>query len=421
MTLANSGQIAVSVDAAGRRILTHPEAATITREALVERARAMVPVLRERAPRCEAARQLLPETVEDFERAGFFRICQPKRFGGFEMGLDVLEAVLVEIARGCASSAWTLGILAGHAWWAAQFPEAGQEEIFGLDGVARLPTGIFGRGGRARRVAGGYELSGRWAYQSGCDAANWYGCGALLEAEDGGQPQGITFIVKASDGYIEDDWHVLGMRGTGSKTVVVEHAFVPESRALLLRDVEAAETPGSKVHANPLYSIPLMAFISVEVTGAAVGCALQAAEALDELGRTKPVRARGGGGGETAATHMSLPSFRRRLAESKTLAEAAKTLLLSEAERVMELGRETKAAGRKFTREEIAEITLRQARIIDLSVRAVDEAFAAAGTSATVTGHPIERCLRDVHMMSTHRVLSMDQAAETWGLAHYGL
>src|SRR3972149_383618 len=186
----------VSFDAQGRRILTHPEAGTISRAVLVERARALVPALRERAQRTEEARQLLPETLADFERAGVFRICQPRRFGGFEMGLDVLEAVLIEAGRGCGSSAWNLGILAGHAWWASMFPEEGQVEVFGGDGAA-----------------------GRWPYQSGCDASNWFGVSASLEDEGDGPPAGLTFVVPAADVRIEDDWFVLGVRGTGSKTV----------------------------------------------------------------------------------------------------------------------------------------------------------------------------------------------------------
>jgi alkylation response protein AidB-like acyl-CoA dehydrogenase len=412
--------IRLTLDASGRRILTHPEADTITPDILAQRARNLIPALRERAVRSEEARTLLPETLADFHAAGFFRICQPKRFGGFELGLDALQAVLVEVGRGCASSAWTLAILAGHAWWASQIPEAGQVEVFGDEGVALLPTAIFGRGGRATRVEGGYRLSGRWPYQSGCDVANWYGCGAMVEA-DGEAPTGVAFIVPASEGRIEDDWFVLGMKGTGSKTVIVDDVFVPESRSILLSDVEAQETPGSKLHENPLYSTPLIAFISIEVTGAAVGNALGAVDVLEEMGRTKPVRARGGGGGETSTYEMSRPSFRRHLGEAKSLGETARTMLLSESERLMERAVAIKRDGRKMTREELTEVTLIQTRLIEMSVQAVKHCFIAAGTSATVQGHPMERMLRDAYMMSTHRVLRIDNAAEAWGIAHYGL
>jgi alkylation response protein AidB-like acyl-CoA dehydrogenase len=415
-----SGSVVAGTDGNGRRTLTHPEADTITRAELVRRAHAMIPTLRQRAAATEEARRLLPETFEDFLQAGFFRICQPRRFCGFEMGMEVLQDVLVEIGRGCVSSAWNLGILTGHSWWAAQFPEAGQEEIYGEDGVALLPTGIFGAGGRAKRVEGGYELSGGWGYQSGVDVSNWYGCGALLESDDR-PPVGISFIIPRAEGVIQDDWHTMGMRGTGSKTVIVEKTFVPDRRAMLLSDVDAQETPGSKVHPNPLYSTPLFAFISIEVTGAAVGGAYGAVDALEEIGRTKPVRSRGGGGGETAVMQSSVPSFRRRLGEAMSLADAARSLLISESERLMALSAECKAGGRKLTREEIAEVTLRQTRCIDLCVQTVRQCFIAGGTSAAVTGHPIERNLRDVYTLSTHRVLALENGAEAWATAHYGI
>ncbi len=218
-----------------------------------------------------------------------------------------------------------------------------------------------------------------------------------------------------------DDWHTMGMRGSGSKTVVIEKTFVPERRAMLLSTVEGQATPGSSVHNNPLYSTPLMAFISIEVTGAAVGVALGAVDTLEEMGRTKPIRARGGGGGETTTYEMSRPSFRRRLADAKSLAETAKTMLISESQRLMATSAANKASGKQMTREEIAEVTLNQSRIVDLSVQAVKSAFIAAGTSATVQGHPMERALRDVFTISTHRVLAFDTAAESWALAHYGL
>jgi 3-hydroxy-9,10-secoandrosta-1,3,5(10)-triene-9,17-dione monooxygenase len=421
MTNLTQNHILISTDADGRRSLTHPEAATITPEDLVARATAMIPTLRDRAAATEAARRILPETLDDFLHAGFFRIVQPKRFGGFEMGMDVLQRVLVEIGRGCPSSAWTLGILTGHAWWAAQFPEAGQVEIYGDEGVALLPTGIFGRGGMAKRVDGGYQLRGEWHYQSGIDAANWLGCGAMLETAEGEPPAQMSFIVPRAEGRLMDDWFVMGMKGTGSKSVIVEDVFVPDSRAVTLASVEAQETPGSKLHTNPLYRTHLMAFISIEVTGAAVGAAQGAVDVLEELGRTKPVRARGGGGGETAQFEMSRPGFRRRLAEAKTLADAAKTMLIAESERLMRLSRDQATTGEKMTREQIAEVTLHQSRIIQMSVQAVKHAFIAAGTSATVQGHPMERFLRDVNVIATHQVLRLDTAAEAWGLAHYGL
>lgn len=381
---------------------------------VVRRARALIPVLRQRAQATEEARRLLPQTLEDFKRAGLFRICQPRRFGGFEMGIDVLQEVLMELGRGCGSSAWTLGILSGHSWFAAGFCEEGQRELFGEDGHAIISTTLSGRG-VARRVDGGYRISGRYAVQSGCDVANWHCVGAYLEGGDGTSASGLYCAVRPHQASIDDNWFVLGMRGTGSKSVVVEDAFVPEHLTLPMHLVETQQTPGSRLYANPFYGAPWRAFLFIEITGAIVGVALQAVDVLDEIARAKPLRGREG------ALQMESPAMRRRLAEAKTLAEAARVLLLAESRRFMAMAAEYAGQGRRFSREEISEYALNVARVVDFSVQAVDHAFAAAGTSAAYTGHPMERCLRDIKMMSTHAAYRFDTAAENWGLAHFGL
>jgi 3-hydroxy-9,10-secoandrosta-1,3,5(10)-triene-9,17-dione monooxygenase len=416
----------VEVDPQGRRQLTHPEAASISHQTLIERARALVPVLRERAARTEAAERLLPETVNDFVDVGFFRIVQPRRFGGFEFGIDVLEEVVTEVGRGCGSSAWTLAILGGHSWLSGLFTEEGQQAIFGEDGHVIMATNLSGDG-RCRRVAGGYELSGRFVYLSGCDVANWLCVGAMLEPSAdirGGTqdpPSWFYMALRPEHASIQDDWHVLGLRGTGSKSVLADRVFVPEHLALPQSLVQQQEPPGRYTHANPFYAAPMGAFLSIETTGAAVGIAQQAVEVLEEMAVSKRVRSRAGGGGETDAFQVSLPAFRRRYAEAKSLASAARVLLLNDARRLMSTVNEHVPAGRKHTPDEIAEYGLNAARLVDLCVQAVDHAFTAAGTSATFDGHAMERCFRDIHMLTTHNVYRMDMMAERWSLARFGL
>jgi 3-hydroxy-9,10-secoandrosta-1,3,5(10)-triene-9,17-dione monooxygenase len=409
--------IRIEVDANGKRILTHPEAETITRETLIDRARAMVPALRERAARTEEARRLLPETVQEFTDAGFFRIVQPKRYGGFEMGIDVLEEVVIEVGRGCGSSAWCLAILGGHTWWSGLFEEAGQDVLFGEDGHVIMATNLSGNG-RCRRVEGGYELSGRFVYLSGCDVANWLCVGAMLE-EPGVAPEDAPWFymaVRPDDVTIVDDWYVLGLRGTGSKSVTADGVFAPECLALSQAAVAAQEAPGRHVHANPLFAAPMLAFLSVETTGAAVGIARQAVDILEEIGASKPVRTREAG--LTGATHSSLPSFRRRLAEAKSLADAARVLLVDQSRKLVSTMQEYAPQGRKVPTAEIVEYGLSSARLVDLCVQAVDHCFAAAGTSATFQGQPMERCWRDIHMLSTHNVYRLDLMGERWAGAY---
>ena len=377
----------------------------------------MIPSLRERAARTEAARQLLPETVQEFTDAGFWRIVQPKRFGGFELGIDILEEVVVEVGRGCGSSAWCLAILGGHTWWSALFNEAGQREIFGEDGHVIMATNLSGNG-RARPVEGGYELSGRFIYLSGCDVSNWLCVGAMVETGENAPPW-IYAAIRPESATIIDDWRVLGLRGTGSKTVLVEKLFVPEHLTMLQAGVANQEQPGRYVHANPMYAAPMLGFLSIETTGAAVGIAKQAVDVLEEVGRNKPLRTRETG--PTSRATYETPVFRRRFAEARSLAEAAHKLLASDARRLMATVAEYAPEGRKLSAEEILDYTLGAARLVDLCVQAVEHAVAAAGTSATFEGHSLERCFRDIMMLSTHNVYRLDQVEERWSLAHYRL
>ena len=402
-----------------RASLVLPGSEQVTGDEVVGRARAMVPRLRENAARTEEARRVLPETVEAFKQAGFFRVCQPRRFGGFELGFDVQQRVLIELARGCASSAWALGILSGHSWFMAMgFPEDGQRDIFGDDGHAMISTTLQGRG-VAKPVEGGYRISGRYPNNSGCDFANWTCVGAYLEGGDGTPASGLFCAIRPEQRSIEDNWYVLGMRGTGSKVLHVEDQFVPERLALPMHLVNSQETPGTRVHPNPMYGAPWRAFVSVEVTGTAVGIAQQAVEVLDDIMRSKPVRVVGGP--PSTASQMELPLMRRRLAEAQSRVDAARALLLSDAVRLQETQAEYAAQGRKFEADELASYALHAARVVELCTEAVDHCFLAAGTSAAFAGHPMERCLRDMKMMATHAAYRFDLASERWGTAHFGL
>jgi alkylation response protein AidB-like acyl-CoA dehydrogenase len=416
--MSSATGVRLEIDGSGRRVLTHPEAATITPERLIARARAMVPALRERAQRTEEACRLLPETVQEFTDAGFFRIVQPQRYGGFELGIDVLEEVVVEVGRGCGSSAWCLAILGGHSWWSALFPQAGQDVLFGDEGHVIMATNLSGNG-RCRRVEGGYEVSGKFVYLSGCDVANWLCVGAMQEDSNETEPPWFYMALRPQDVTILDDWHMLGLRGTGSKSVLAEKAFVPDCLALSQSLVAQQEAPGRYVHANPLYAAPMLAFLSVETTGAAVGLALQAVEVLDDVARTKPVRTREAGLAQS--TWSSVPSFRHRLAEAKSLAEGARVLLVDNARRLVASMHEYAPLGKKMPAEEVVEYGLNVSRLVDMCVQAVDICFGAAGTSSTFSGRPLERCWRDIHMLSTHNVYRMDLMAERWSESHFGL
>jgi len=214
--------------------------------ALLDRAEALVPLLAERAPTAAAARRLPDETIADYHAAGILRILQPKRFGGMQGRFSLFSRIVEELTYGCASSAWVYAVLAEHQWIIAQYPEQAQIDVWGENPEAVASSSLAPREA-ARRVTGGWRLSGRYPFSSGCDFAQWAIIGAFLGEK--GDPRHIAYLlVPLSEVELVDDWEVLGLLGTGSKSLVLHDVFVPEHRSVWLSDLFAGTPPGALVH-----------------------------------------------------------------------------------------------------------------------------------------------------------------------------
>ena len=160
---------------------------------MLDRARRLIPRLAERAPAAAAARQLPAETVAEYHAAGILRILQPKRFGGHQGRFSLFSRIVEELTYGCASAAWVYAVLAEHQWIIAQYPEAAQIDVWGDDPLAVASSSLAPRAA-AKPVAGGWRLSGRYSFSSGCDYAQWAITGAFLgEKGDPRPPEGTGF------------------------------------------------------------------------------------------------------------------------------------------------------------------------------------------------------------------------------------
>src|SRR5579875_827730 len=144
-----------------------------TADELVARAAAMVPALRQRATATEAQRRVGKESAQEFRDAGFFRVLQPKRYGGYEHPFGTHMRIAAELGRGCASSAWVASVVAVHSWIVGMFPEEAQDEVWGADTDALIATSFLPAGAKAERVASGIVLTGRWKFSSGLDLCKW--------------------------------------------------------------------------------------------------------------------------------------------------------------------------------------------------------------------------------------------------------
>src|SRR5215471_12823884 len=222
---------------------------------LLERARALIPRLSERAATAAAARQLPAETIADYRAAGILRILQPRRFGGMQGRFSLFSRIVEELTYGCASSAWVYAVLGEHQWIIASYPEEAQRDVWGDDPEAVASSSLAPRAA-AKRVAGGWRLSGCYPFSSGCDFAQWAIIGAFLG--EAGDPRRVAYLlVPLTEIEIVDDWQVLGLLGTGSKSLVLHDVFVPEHRSVWLSDLFAGTPPGRRMHPDyPLLRAP---------------------------------------------------------------------------------------------------------------------------------------------------------------------
>jgi 3-hydroxy-9,10-secoandrosta-1,3,5(10)-triene-9,17-dione monooxygenase len=265
------------------RHVTGVESDAQTAETLLQKARALAPILRERAAATGEARCIPHETIQDFWDAGLWYTMKPKKFGGPEIRPDVALAAASELARGDGSAAWIWAVMSIHDLLVALWPEEFQQEYWAKP---TLSPSSFAPTGAAKPAGGGFRVSGKWSFCSGIDHADWVLLGTFFGPPSGGSPMpDLRYVmVPKSDCKAIDDWFVFGLRGTGSKGLVVEDVFVPNHRICALADMMQGTSPGSRVHDSPLYKASIWSIIPFTISSPANGMAQGALDAfVDEM------------------------------------------------------------------------------------------------------------------------------------------
>lgn len=257
-------------------------------EELVARARAMIPALRQRAAECVAGRDVPAKSIAEFHEAGFFRILQPKRWGGYEMHPNVFYDVQRALAEGCMSTGWMYGVVGCHPYEIALFHEEAQADVWGEDS-STLVSSSYQPVGKVTPVEGGYRLSGRWGFSTGSVHCQWVVLGAMVPPrEAGGAPDMRAFLLPRADYTIDtDSWHVFGLQGTGSHDVIVDDVFVPEHRTHRSVDGFLCANPGQETNPGPLYTLPWAQVFMRSVSTAAFGGARAAINAAVEIAQSR--------------------------------------------------------------------------------------------------------------------------------------
>ena len=368
---------------------------------LMRRAAGLVPVLRARAARAEELRRVPTESVADLLESGLYRIGVPTIFGGLEVGYGLALEVAAELGRGCPATAWCYGLWTAHAWLVGYWPRLAQEEVFGGGPDVLCASSLNVGKSRCEPAPGGYRLSGRWEFSSGCDSAEWVMLGV----------PGIGVrnwaLLPRSDWRIIDTWFVSGLRGSGSKDIAVDNAFIPQHRILDVTTAGDGDWSGWELHRQARYRVPIPALLGWDLAAPMAGIAQGMIDELVSrlIGTSGP--------GRTADS----PAIHIRLSQAAAETDAARALMARDVNEILEKA----AAGEKFTPLERARYRRDKAFVTQLCLQAVNRLFEVSGGHALFAGDPLQRFHRDAQAVAHRDGLIMDLGGQQYGRVALGL
>jgi alkylation response protein AidB-like acyl-CoA dehydrogenase len=380
-----------------------------TSRSLLDKVKSIRPILQEHAAHAERERRLAKPTIHAMVEAGLFRMWIPEAFGGFELDPMSAMRVVEEVSRADSAAGWNLQIAISVTLFLTWFPNEGVHEVL-TDKPGVILGGTLFPPGHALPVKGGYLLTGRWPFVSGCHECAWFvgpafvqNGGDLRRGEDG-EPIQLLMLYRAEESQILDTWHTVGMRGTGSHDIAVRDVFVPLRRTGLLTPLSTFGRPFE----GPLYRLTIWPAVAA-LAAPALGIARSAIDALYDLGKQKtPNYAR--------STLRERPVVQMQVAEAEALLGAARAYLYDS----LRDGWNTAIEGRTLGMKQKINIQLATSYAIRAAAEAVDLVCRAAGTTAIRQEHPFQQYFRDVHVITQHAFGSANRF-ESAGKLLFGL
>jgi 3-hydroxy-9,10-secoandrosta-1,3,5(10)-triene-9,17-dione monooxygenase len=360
---------------------------------LIARARAMAPRLAERARAAEDAGLVPRVTIDEMQEAGFFKVLQPKRWGGYEMDPRVFYEVQMALAEGCMATAWIYGVVGVHNWQIPLFPEQAQIDVWGKD-PSTLTASTYMPTGKAEPVEGGYRFSGRWSWSSGSQHCEWILLGGLLPK---------------ADFEIVNNFDVLGLRATGSHDIQVTDAFVPTHRTHRTNDHSDEGCLGRAVNPGWLYRIPFTQVFQRAVSTACLGATDGAIESF----RKRAASFVGKHGAKTAED----VNAQLAVSEAMMTTDQLKLVLHRNFQRIVDCAK----SGERMPVEERLMQRAQAAQVPKLCAEAVNEIMRACAAGGVFKTNPIERTFRDLHVARGHIANNTDTYARSHGAVMLGL
>ena len=368
---------------------------------LMARASALIPTLRKRAAEAEELRRLPDESVDALMASGLYRVAVPIRFGGLDVDYSLVLDIAEELSRACPATGWCYGLWAAHAWLIGYWPLPAQEEVFG-PGPDVLAASSLNTGKSACvPVDGGYRVSGRWEFSSGCDFSDWVMLGVP------GIGERNWALVPRTDFGIVDTWFVSGLRGSGSKDIVVDSAFVPSHRVLDVTTAGDGDWTGWEVHRQDRYRAPIPALLGWDLVAPMIGIARgMIDEFIARLTGTTGV----GRTAESQPVHV-------RLSHACAEVDAARALMHRDVREILDRA----AAGEGYSALDRARYRRDRAYAIQLCLQSVNRIFDISGAHALFDSVALQRYHRDAHAVAHRDTLLMDFGGQQFGRVALGL
>jgi 3-hydroxy-9,10-secoandrosta-1,3,5(10)-triene-9,17-dione monooxygenase len=382
---------------------------TPTRDELLDRAAALRPLLERNAAQTEADRRLVDESLEAVREAGLLRIVNPKRFGGYETDIRTMLDVSATLATGCGSTGWVINLINVCSWLVGLYPRQTQEEVWGSDPDTRV-AGALAPTATTRRVDGGLVVSGRWPWSSGSLHAQW-GMGGVPVVDESGDMVDVGLaLMPMHELSVEDTWFVVGMRGTGSNTIVADDILVPDHRILPMPRAIEGEYP-TEFKDEVLYRSAFIPVLALILVGPLLGLARAALQYVVEKAPRRAIT-------YTSYEHQTdSVAFQMAIAEAAAKVDTAHLHAYRAAADIDDAARAgtyPDLSARARVRMD-AGWAARQAR------EAVDLLISAHGASAFAEASPLQRIWRDLNTASRHAVVNPSVNEEIYGKALLGV
>ncbi|MFI9123578.1 acyl-CoA dehydrogenase family protein [Streptomyces bikiniensis] len=390
---------------------TAPDRAAVPPEhsALLRGARGLVPLLARNAEQGERDRRLSEETVKSLADAGLFKLAVPRRYGGHEASVRTLADVSAILAEGDGSSAWVVSVCNSVAWVVSLFPERAQDELFGADPEARI-SGVLTPSATARKVEGGFRVSGRWHYASGAWHADWALIGFPVPDSTGETVDHGMALLPSADYTVEDTWHVAGMRATGSNCVVAEEAFVPEHRVLSVPKAMAGDYPAQRSGSALARSAFTQFLTGAPLAAPQLGLGRAALDLVRDQAAAKAFTF------TFFDKQRDSAAFQLRVAEAAVRIDSAELHLRRAVDDIdaAARGRALDALGRLRARADLS-------AAIGYVTEAVDTLLTAHGAGGFAEASPLQRIWRDSAVGARHAILQPQMIKEMYGKALLGV